>query len=97
MIRVTIQLLPFGNEANARHLGTIDIANDGTGTAERGNEEQHVHVDRTGVSAARVFAPLLPPRHAGQLGHLLASQAQIVFQTLHIGGGGRCVLNHAAS
>ncbi len=37
MIRVTIQLLPFGNEANARHLGTIDIANDGTGTAERGN------------------------------------------------------------
>lgn len=37
MIRVTIQLLPFGSEAKARHLGTIDIANDGTGTAERGN------------------------------------------------------------
>lgn len=37
MIRVTIELLPFGLERGRKHLGTIDIANDGTGTAERGN------------------------------------------------------------
>lgn len=37
MIRVTIELLPFGSEAGRKHLGTIDIANDGTGTAEKGN------------------------------------------------------------
>lgn len=37
MLRVTIELLPFGSEARKRHLGTIDIANDGAGTRERGN------------------------------------------------------------
>ena len=37
MIRVTIELLPFGFEQNKRHLGTIEIANDGKGTKERGN------------------------------------------------------------
>lgn len=37
MLRVTIELLPFGSEEKKRHLGTIDIANDGKGTPERGN------------------------------------------------------------
>jgi hypothetical protein len=37
MIRVTIELIPMGIEANRRHLGTIEIANDGTGTATHGN------------------------------------------------------------
>ena len=37
MIRVTIHILPMGDAERARHLGTIDIANDGTGTAEHGN------------------------------------------------------------
>lgn len=37
MLRVTIELLPFGSEERKRHLGTIDIANDGRGTRERGN------------------------------------------------------------
>ena len=35
MLRVTIELLPFGSEERKRHLGTIDIANDGRGTRER--------------------------------------------------------------
>ena len=37
MIRVTIELLPHGEESRKRHLGTVEIANDGTGTAESGN------------------------------------------------------------
>jgi hypothetical protein len=37
MLRVTIELLPLGDETRKRTLGTIDIANDGTGTFERGN------------------------------------------------------------
>ncbi|HEX9391511.1 MAG TPA: hypothetical protein VF928_09390 [Usitatibacteraceae bacterium] len=37
MIRVTIQMLPGGDESKARNLGTIEIANDGTGTISRGN------------------------------------------------------------
>jgi len=37
MIRVTVELLPGGDASRARHLGTAEIANDGTGTAEAGN------------------------------------------------------------
>lgn len=37
MIRVTIELLPFGGETGRKTLATIDIANDGTGTGSRGN------------------------------------------------------------
>lgn len=37
MIRVTIQLFPFGDETSAKHLGTVDIANDGTGDQATGN------------------------------------------------------------
>lgn len=37
MIRVTIELLRHGSEAHKRHLGTIEIANDGTGDADMGN------------------------------------------------------------
>jgi hypothetical protein len=37
MIRVTIQMIPRGDETKARHLGTVEIANDGTGNAQSGN------------------------------------------------------------
>lgn len=37
MLRVTVELLPLGDENTKRHLGTIEIANDGTGTKSRGN------------------------------------------------------------
>jgi len=37
MIRVTIDLLPFGDEDRRKNLATFDIANDGTGTADRGH------------------------------------------------------------
>lgn len=37
MIRITIELLPGGDESKARPLGAIGIANDGTGTKALGN------------------------------------------------------------
>lgn len=36
MLRVTIELLPHGDESRKRHLGTMEIANVG-GTPSRGN------------------------------------------------------------
>jgi hypothetical protein len=39
MIRVTIELLPLGGELGRRTLGTIDIANDGTGNGLVGNSD----------------------------------------------------------
>ena len=37
MIRVTIELVPQGNEAAKRTIGVMNIANDGTGNKEYGN------------------------------------------------------------
>lgn len=37
MLKVTVELLPFGGEEGKKTLLTFDIANDGTGTYERGN------------------------------------------------------------
>jgi hypothetical protein len=37
MIRVTIEVVPFGNEDRARKIGTLLLANDGEGTHETGN------------------------------------------------------------
>lgn len=37
MIRITVELLPGGDESRAKVLGTALIANDGTGTQTTGN------------------------------------------------------------
>jgi hypothetical protein len=37
MIRVTVELLPHGDESRKRLLGLLYITNDGTGTPEVGN------------------------------------------------------------
>lgn len=37
MIRVTIEILPSGDETRKRHIGTVEIANDGTGSPNFGN------------------------------------------------------------
>lgn len=37
MIRITIEILPFGFEDNKRTVGSMEIYNDATGTATRGN------------------------------------------------------------
>jgi len=37
MLKVTIELFPYGNEKNSREISTFFIANDGTGSADYGN------------------------------------------------------------
>jgi hypothetical protein len=37
MLRITIEVLPRGDESKKRHLGTVEIANDGTGDEQYGN------------------------------------------------------------
>ncbi len=37
MIRITVELLPHGNESRKRHLGTAVIYNTGAGTPARGH------------------------------------------------------------
>jgi len=37
MLRVTIELVPFGNEEDAQKIATMLIANDNTGTIKHGN------------------------------------------------------------
>ena len=36
-LRVTIELIPRGDEARTRKIAVVNIENDGTGTQERGN------------------------------------------------------------
>lgn len=37
MLKITIELLPYGNENYKRTLSTFEIANDGTGDSKIGN------------------------------------------------------------
>ncbi len=37
MLRVTVELVPFGDESRAKEIGMLLIANDGEGTHESGN------------------------------------------------------------
>lgn len=50
MIRVTIELIPGGMENHPRRrvLGTLEIANDNTGTADIGNYTATLHAEYTG-------------------------------------------------
>ena len=42
MLRVTVELLPFGVESKRRTLGTVLITNDGSGSATSGNYDVKV-------------------------------------------------------
>ncbi|MEO0853723.1 MAG: hypothetical protein AAFY15_09505 [Cyanobacteria bacterium J06648_11] len=37
MLRITIEIVPFGQESRARTIGLMEIANDTTGTKQQGN------------------------------------------------------------
>jgi hypothetical protein len=37
MLRVKVELLPYGSEDNKKVIHSFEVANDGTGTDERGN------------------------------------------------------------
>lgn len=47
MIRVTVELLPRGSEYGKRTLGTMEIANDGTGDQFVGNYVGEMHAEYT--------------------------------------------------
>lgn len=47
MIRVTVELLPHGSEARKRIIGTLEIANDSTGTDSMGNYIGILHAEYT--------------------------------------------------
>ena len=46
MIRVTVELVPFGDEEKKKTIGIMNIANDGTGTKEFGNYDARLEDDR---------------------------------------------------
>lgn len=50
MIRITVQLIPHGDESKARNLGTMEIANDGAGTLDVGDYDGILHAEYTGPS-----------------------------------------------
>lgn len=37
MLKVTVELFPFGDETRRKTISTFDIANDGKGSFEKGN------------------------------------------------------------
>lgn len=47
MLRVTIQLIPRGDESRARTLGTMEITNDATGNMDVGNYVGTLHAEYT--------------------------------------------------
>lgn len=48
MIRVTIELVPKGDETRKRVLGTMVVCNDGTGNELLGNYNGTLHAEYTG-------------------------------------------------
>jgi hypothetical protein len=50
MIRITVELVSAVDPSRSRTLGTMTIANDGTGTREVGNYVGTLHAEYTGSS-----------------------------------------------
>ena len=59
MVKVTIELCPYGSEENKEVLGTIYISNDGTGTRQNGNYNVKIdneHIKRkTGIEVEHLY------------------------------------------
>lgn len=53
MIRITVQLIPLGDETKARTLGVMEIANDGSGSKELGHYTGVLHAEYTGPSGRK--------------------------------------------
>lgn len=47
MLRVTVELLPYGSEIGKRLLSEIHIANDGSGSHEFGNYMAKIHPEQS--------------------------------------------------
>lgn len=55
MIRVTVELVPFGDETYKKVIGIMNIANDGRGTHALGNYDVRLEDDRDVERNARVL------------------------------------------
>jgi hypothetical protein len=53
MIRITVELISARNESRNRVLGTMEIANDGTGDLEVGNYTGTLHAEYTEPSGRK--------------------------------------------
>ncbi len=47
-LRVTVELIPHGDESRKRKMAVVDITNDGTGTHEVGNYDVRAEGDTVG-------------------------------------------------
>ena len=45
MLRLTLEIVPFGDESRKRTIGRLEIANDATGDVETGNYNAILHAD----------------------------------------------------
>ena len=48
MLRVTVELIPHGNETRKRQLAMMEIINDGSGSVDIGNYRGILHAEYTG-------------------------------------------------
>lgn len=64
MLRVTLEIVPFGNEAHKRTIGEVEIVNDGTGNPSVGNYGATLNLGSslTGITRVQGF-----PRRMGAL------------------------------
>lgn len=62
MIRVMVELIPFGIEEEAKVIGSMLIANDGTGTQHHGN---YVAVFKSGLTDIQEVTVFNHPRARG--------------------------------
>lgn len=55
MLRVTVELVPFGDESRKKTIGIMNIANDGRGSSEVGHYDVRLEDDRDVERNARVL------------------------------------------
>lgn len=49
MLRIKVELVPFGNEELAREIGQVKIVNDGTGNYQLGNYKYELSDETTKI------------------------------------------------
>ena len=86
MIRVTIELWPKGDRRRARHLGTVAISNDATGTLTRGNYVVRLSRRKQPESPWRTARVERFPRR--RLGPYWALRAAVGLRNVSGGGNG---------
>jgi hypothetical protein len=79
VIRVTVELVPHGDESRARVLARGTITNDGTGTFQRGNYRFWLSQSGRPNTATREGAVTNFPRQAKNVWHLLAQCLNTAF------------------